>query len=93
MLDDTDFTDQRVLVVGGSSGSGSAVAPGLVDTELTKVSTANPKRREGTLASIPQRRLGTPADMAGAVRLLASPPGACLAGQTIVCDGGLSLAR
>ena len=71
----------------------NGLAPGLVDTKLTKVTTQNPKRLEGALANIPQRRLGTPADMAGAVLFLASPLGAYMAGQTLNCDGGLSLAR
>jgi NAD(P)-dependent dehydrogenase (short-subunit alcohol dehydrogenase family) len=31
--------------------------------------------------------------MAGAVLVLASPLGAYMAGQTLNCDGGLSLAR
>ena len=71
----------------------NGVAPGLVDTKLTKITTQHPKRLEGALATIPARRLGTPADMAGAVLFLASPLGAYMAGQTIACDGGLSLAR
>jgi len=71
----------------------NGMAPGLVDTKLTKVTTQHPKRLEGALAGIPMRRLGTPGDMAGAVLFLASPLGACMAGQTIACDGGLSLAR
>ena len=71
----------------------NGMAPGLVDTKLTKVTTQHPKRLEGALANIPVRRLGTPADMAGAVLFLASPLGAYMAGQTLNCDGGLSLAR
>ena len=71
----------------------NGLAPGLVDTKLTKITTQHPKRLEDALATIPARRLGTPADMAGAVLFLASPLGAYMAGQTIACDGGLSLAR
>ncbi len=71
----------------------NGLAPGLVDTKLTTITTQHPKRLEGALATIPARRLGTPADMAGAVLFLASPLGAYMAGQTIACDGGLSLAR
>lgn len=71
----------------------NGMAPGLVDTKLTKVTTENPKRLAGALANIPARRMGTPADMAGAVLFLASPLGAYMNGQTIACDGGLSLAR
>ncbi len=71
----------------------NGMAPGLVDTKLTKITTQHPKRLEGALASIPMHRLGTPADMAGAVLFLASPLAAYMAGQTLNCDGGLSLAR
>src|SRR5580700_4245983 len=69
----------------------NGIAPGLVDTKMTKVTTANPKRLEGALARIPLRRLGTPQDMAGAALFLASPLSSYIVGQTIVVDGGLIL--
>jgi len=69
----------------------NGLAPGLVDTKLTKVTTENPKRREGALASIPTGRLGTPGDMAGAALFLASPLASYVNGHTLVVDGGLSL--
>ena len=67
------------------------LAPGLVDTKLTKVTTEHPERRAGALASIPLGRMGTPEDMAGAALLLASPLAAYVVGQTLIVDGGLSL--
>jgi 3-oxoacyl-[acyl-carrier protein] reductase len=69
----------------------NGIAPGLVDTKLTKVTTANPVRLEGAVKNIPLRRLGTPADMAGAALFLASPLASYIVGQTIVVDGGLIL--
>jgi 3-oxoacyl-[acyl-carrier protein] reductase len=69
----------------------NGIAPGLVDTKMTKVTTDNPKRLEGALAQIPLRRLGTPQDMAGAALFLASPLASYIVGQTIVVDGGLIL--
>jgi 3-oxoacyl-[acyl-carrier protein] reductase len=69
----------------------NGIAPGLVDTKLTKVTTANPGRLEGAIKNIPMKRLGTPADMAGAALFLASPLASYIAGQTIVVDGGLIL--
>jgi 3-oxoacyl-[acyl-carrier protein] reductase len=69
----------------------NGLAPGLVDTKLTKVTTEHPKRLAGALAAIPQGRLGTPADMAGAALFLASPLAAYVCGQTLLVDGGLSL--
>jgi 3-oxoacyl-[acyl-carrier protein] reductase len=69
----------------------NGIAPGLVDTKMTKVTTANPKRLEGALEKIPLKRLGTPADMAGAALFLASPLASYIAGHTLVVDGGLIL--
>jgi 3-oxoacyl-[acyl-carrier protein] reductase len=69
----------------------NGIAPGLVDTKMTKVTTANPKRLEGAIEKIPLKRLGTPADMAGAALFLASPLASYIAGHTLVVDGGLIL--
>jgi hypothetical protein len=41
------------------------------------------------LERIPLKRLGTPADMAGAAQFLASPLASYIIGQAIVVDGGL----
>ena len=69
----------------------NGLAPGLVPTKLTAVTTENEKRMQGALRAIPLRRAGTPEDMAGVVLFLASPLATYVQGQTIVADGGLSL--
>lgn len=69
----------------------NGIAPGLVDTKMTKVTTENPKRRAASIERIPLKRLGTPADMAGAALFLASPLAGYVTGQTLVVDGGLIL--
>ena len=70
----------------------NGIAPGLVETKLTRVTTADPKRLEGALRRIPLGRLGTPADMAGGALFLASPLSAYMLGQTLLLDGGMLLA-
>lgn len=69
----------------------NGIAPGLVPTKLTSVTTDHPERLEGALRSIPLGRTGTPEDMAGAALFLASPLAAYVVGQTLVVDGGLTL--
>jgi 3-oxoacyl-[acyl-carrier protein] reductase len=69
----------------------NGLAPGLVATKLTKVTTDHPERLAGALARIPDGRLGTPEDMAGTAIFLASPLASYVTGHTVVVDGGLSL--
>src|ERR1700750_724416 len=69
----------------------NGIAPGLVDTKMTKVTTANPTRLEGAIGKIPLKRLGTAADMARAALFLASPLASHILGQTLIVDGGLIL--
>jgi 3-oxoacyl-[acyl-carrier protein] reductase len=69
----------------------NGVAPGLVDTKLTKVTISDAERLRERLDGIPARRLGTPDDMAGACLYLASPLAAYVYGQTLSVDGGRTL--
>ena len=69
----------------------NGIAPGLVDTKMTRVTTSDPKRLQGAIERIPLKRLGTPADMAGAALFLASPLSSYIVGQTLIVDGGLVL--
>jgi len=70
----------------------NGVAPGLVATKLTKVTTDNPRRLEARLKGIPLGRLGTPEEIGGAVLFLASSLASYTIGQTILVDGGHNLA-
>ena len=69
----------------------NGVAPGLVDTKLTKVTTEHPDRLKGALRAIPLRRTGEPSEIAGGVLFLASPLASYVCGHTLFVDGGLSL--
>lgn len=69
----------------------NGIAPGLVPTKLTKVTTENEQRAAGAVARIPAGRMGTPQDMAGVALFLASPLADYVVGQTIRVDGGMTL--
>jgi 3-oxoacyl-[acyl-carrier protein] reductase len=68
----------------------NGIAPGLVATKMTRVTTDDPQRLQATLARIPLGRIGQPQDMANVALFLASPLAAYVAGHTIPVDGGLS---
>jgi 3-oxoacyl-[acyl-carrier protein] reductase len=65
----------------------NAVAPGYIDTEMTRVLPEEAKQR--MLASVPLRRPGTPADVAAAVRFLVSDEAGYITGQVIGVNGGM----
>jgi 3-oxoacyl-[acyl-carrier protein] reductase len=69
----------------------NGLAPGLVPTKLTAVTTQNKERAEASLRAIPVRRMGTPEEMAGAAMFLASPLASYVQGHTLIADGGLTL--
>jgi len=67
----------------------NAVAPGFIDTELTRKITGG--ARETLLRAIPLGRLGEGADVAAAVVFLASEFASYITGQVLVVDGGMVL--
>jgi len=73
---------------GGSSLRVNAIAPGMVATKLTRVTTDDPDRLQATLDTISLGRLGTPQDIAGPALFLASPLASYVTGQTLIVDGG-----
>ena len=66
----------------------NAIAPGFVETEMTKVSLSIPERKKWILDRTPAKRLGTPIEIANAVYFLASPASDFITGQTLYVDGG-----
>jgi 3-oxoacyl-[acyl-carrier protein] reductase len=63
----------------------NAVAPGLVETELTAGIDA-----DRFLDAVPARRAGTPEEVAACVRFLASEDASYVTGTTLTVDGGLT---
>jgi 3-oxoacyl-[acyl-carrier protein] reductase len=81
------FTKSLAREVGSRSITVNAVAPGFIDTDMTR---ALPDTvRQGLLNQIPLGRLGQVDDIAHAVAFLASPRAAYITGTTIHVNGGM----
>ncbi|NWG16004.1 MAG: glucose 1-dehydrogenase [Chloroflexi bacterium] len=66
----------------------NAVCPGVIETEMTAHSRANPEQMAKWLADIPMQRLGLPEEVVGLVLFLCSDAARYLTGQAINVDGG-----
>ena len=67
----------------------NAIAPGLIDTEMTAV--IQGPQRDAVLERIPLGRAGTPEEVAALAGYLASEAAAYVTGSTFVIDGGLTM--
>jgi NAD(P)-dependent dehydrogenase (short-subunit alcohol dehydrogenase family) len=70
----------------------NTIAPGLVKTDFARALWENPAVYERAVGSYPLRRIGEPDEIAGTAVLLASRAGSFITGQTIVIDGGSTIA-
>ena len=81
------FTKALALEVASRSITVNAVAPGLIETDMTR------GLAEGTqdewAARIPLKRLGTSDDVAAAVAFLASDEAAYITGHVLAVNGGM----
>ena len=67
----------------------NAIAPGYIQTALTDV--LPEEVQQAILANTPLARLGTPEDVAGAVRFLCSDEASFITGEVLLVDGGLGM--
>jgi 3-oxoacyl-[acyl-carrier protein] reductase len=81
------FAKAVALEVGSRGITVNVVAPGLIDTDMTRAITESV--RDDWASKIPLRRLGTPDDVASAVCFLASDEAAYITGQVIAVNGGM----
>jgi 3-oxoacyl-[acyl-carrier protein] reductase len=81
------FAKAVALEVASRGITVNVVAPGLIDTDMTRAITDS--AREDWASKIPLRRLGTPDDIAAAVCFLASDEASYITGQILAVNGGM----
>ena len=66
----------------------NAIAPGIIETDMTKEFLANEQMKAGFLAKIPRKRFGKPEDIGAAAAFLASDEADYVTGAVLYVDGG-----
>jgi NAD(P)-dependent dehydrogenase (short-subunit alcohol dehydrogenase family) len=69
----------------------NAIAPGWIETELTRAAQADPARSEAIVTRTPFGRWGKPDDIGGAVVFLCSEGAGFITGAVLPVDGGYSV--
>jgi hypothetical protein len=89
-----DFQLARNIAVeyGAHNVRANCIAPGLIQTDFARALWENPDILEYSTSGTPLKRIGQPDEIAGAAVFLASKAGAFMTGQSIVIDGGSTIA-
>ena len=67
----------------------NAIAPGFIETAMT--ASLKDSQKEAILSSVPSGRMGTPEEIAGAVRYLASEEAGYITGAILHVNGGMAM--
>lgn len=81
------FSKSLAREIGSRNITVNAVAPGFIDTDMTRE--LDDKQKESLLTQIPLGRLGSAEEIASTVVFLASPAAAYITGETIHVNGGM----
>jgi 3-oxoacyl-[acyl-carrier protein] reductase len=81
------FTKALALEVASRNITVNAVAPGMIDTEMTRAIAA--QAHDAWAERIPLKRLGTADEVAAAVAFLASDEASYITGQVLAVNGGM----
>ncbi|HHJ81080.1 MAG TPA: 3-oxoacyl-ACP reductase FabG [Candidatus Tenderia electrophaga] len=81
------FTKSMAREVASRGITVNAVAPGFIDTDMTKG--LPEEQKEALMKQVPLGRLGKPEEIAAAVSFLASPGAAYITGFTVDVNGGM----
>ncbi len=82
------MTEALAVELGPKGINVNAIAPGGIETEMTKDSMADEKTKQAMLMQVPKRRMGKPEDIGAAAAFLASDEADYITGAVIYVDGG-----
>ena len=83
------MTKSLARELGGKNINVNAIAPGFIDTDMTRVLTEDQKKN--ILSQVPLKRLGLVSDIANVAAFLASEDSDYITGQVIHVDGGMAM--
>jgi NAD(P)-dependent dehydrogenase (short-subunit alcohol dehydrogenase family) len=89
---DMQLTRNLAVELGPHNVRINCIAPGLIRTDFARALWEDPEMLRRRNAQTPLGRIGEPDEIAGAAILLASQAGSFMTGQTIVVDGGVTIA-
>lgn len=82
------LTEAMAVELGPKGINVNAIAPGLIDTDMTKFITQDEKQLKGMLSRVPKGRPGKPVDIGVVAAFLASDEADYITGSVIYVDGG-----
>ncbi len=82
------MTEALAVELGPKGININAIAPGGIETDMTKDMLVDEKIKQAMLAQIPKRRMGKPEDIGAAAAFLASTEADYITGTVLYVDGG-----
>ncbi|MGI6278322.1 MAG: SDR family NAD(P)-dependent oxidoreductase [Patescibacteria group bacterium] len=82
------LTEGLAIELGVKGITVNAIAPGSIETDMTKEVTEDEKVKQGLLARLPIKRIGQPEDIGAAAVFLASEEAGYMTGSVVYVDGG-----
>lgn len=82
------MTEALAVELGPRGINVNAIAPGAIDTDMTKGTMDNEQVKQGMLAQLAKKRIGKPEDIGAAAAFLASDEADYITGTVLYVDGG-----